>query len=315
MNKLFKIVSVLLVVGLVGAVGAANATEYNITTINLTAYANNYFVSGINNDGDVVGFYGPSTNYAGFLWKNNAFTSISDSNYTSTSIFGINDAGKMAGTYSNTGFTYQNGTFTPVTPFPSPPPYVDAGGINNSGQIVGSYANASGPYNGYLLSGTEVTTLTGPEATGDTYAFGINDLGQVVGSFQGADNNWFGYKYADGIYSTFSVTQAIPGEFYAVLGINNSGVIVGNYSGSDNNMHGFIYVDGISTTLDFPGARYTWATGINDLGQIVGTYELNNVNYGFIATPVPVPGTLLLLGSGLAGLVVWRKRRQAAAKG
>ena len=30
--------------------------------------------------------------------------------------------------------------------------------------------------------------------------------------------------------------------------------------------------------------------------------------------PTPLPGTLLLLGSGLAGLVVWRKRRQASLK-
>ena len=49
--------------------------------------------------------------------------------------------------------------------------------------------------------------------------------------------------------------------------------IVGYYSGSGTAIHGFLLSGGTYTTLDDPlGVGSTYATGINNAGQIVGYF-------------------------------------------
>jgi hypothetical protein len=48
--------------------------------------------------------------------------------------------------------------------------------------------------------------------------------------------------------------------------------MVGRY-GTGLFRHGLLLGDGVFTTIDFPGALLTEAHGINNRGQIVGTYR------------------------------------------
>ena len=59
---------------------------------------------------------------------------------------------------------------------------------------------------------------------------------------------------------------------------------------------------GTYSEIDYPGATDTYVDDINNLGDIVGPYiDATGVNAGFFAAPVPIPMTILLFGSGLAG--------------
>ncbi|HYM91868.1 MAG TPA: hypothetical protein VEW91_09580 [bacterium] len=59
----------------------------------------------------------------------------------------------------------------------------------------------------------------------------------------------------------------------------------GQIVGSFNN-HGYLRTSwGAFTTFDVPGATDTGAEGINNAGQIVGTFVAGDKNHGYVATP------------------------------
>jgi len=68
---------------------------------------------------------------------------------------------------------------------------------------------------------------------------------------------------------------------------------------------------GVENVLAGPGAFSSFATNFEDFGDaVLGKIkrEIENNN-----NVVPEPSTYLLLGSGIAGLIVWRRRRKAKA--
>jgi probable HAF family extracellular repeat protein len=117
-------------------------------------------------------------------------------------------------------------------------------------------------------------------------ATGINNLGQVVGWTCGGLGNNNGFVMKNGHYRTIDV----PGsnDLTEAWGINDNGVIVGWYEKcSPCAIHGFVLINGRYVNLDYPGAVYTGALGINNAGQIVGSYSLDQQTYhGFVTSPI-----------------------------
>lgn len=80
------------------------------------------------------------------------------------------------------GFLYANGSFTTIEN-PAAPDATFATGINDLGQIVGFYIDGSG-FHGFLDTNGVFTNLDDPLAGGGgTFAYAINDLGDIVGQF------------------------------------------------------------------------------------------------------------------------------------
>jgi probable HAF family extracellular repeat protein len=217
-------------------------TTYSYTTVDdpaATNSTNGTYAQGINDMGEVVGYYYDSAGNAhGFL--------------------------DMGGIYTTLDFSSGTNNQT----FPE--------GINDKGQIVGWYNDRSSDH-GFLYSGGTYTALDDPLATVNTVARGINDKGQVVGYYQdgvsggGLVNH--GFIYSRGIYTTLDDPLAVSPSFSngtVALGINDKGQIVGYYFDSSSHENGFLYSGGKYTTLDDPlGVDGTVATGINDKGQVL----------------------------------------------
>jgi len=136
-------------------------------------------------------------------------------------------------------------------------------GINNQGQVVGLAAEVPGasvdPVGFIYDNGSFIPLLFGNSGT---QATGINNLGIVVGT-SGAGS--FLYDSHTGIYSPFAGGGA--------TGINDLGQIVGgNYFFDGSTFH----------TINYPGADSTSVSGLNNAGQIVGTYQLGGHSFGFL---------------------------------
>ena len=166
------------------------------------------FPTGINNLGQVVGYYSGPSGEHGFLMTGSKFTNIDfpGAPITQTTPNGINDAGDIVGTYSSIscgpslcGFLLSKGVFSTIT-FPGPPiVQTTPNGINDAGEIVGTVGT-----HGFLLSGGVFTTIDVPGATG-TAPTCINNAGQVVGNYGYVNAGLFdsaGFLLSGGTFTT-----------------------------------------------------------------------------------------------------------------
>jgi hypothetical protein len=137
------------------------------------------------------------------------------------------------------------------------------GQINNNGDVAFSSGSPEAPY--IRQANGTVIPIAGFGSDG-TVVYGFNDSNEIVGAY-GAPS----CPYPCGFLSTSygSYTQIIPSTIAA--GVNNIGTVVGDVG--DGNI--FIRaVNGSATTFTYGPSNNASAIGINDSGQIVGSYCL-----------------------------------------
>jgi hypothetical protein len=206
-----------------------------------------------------------------------AFQSIVFLGDTFTEALGINNAELIAGYhgYGGTGHPNQGFLLTLPNNFTTEnyPGAVQTQviAVNTAGNIAGSYLDQGGVTHGFLNIGGVYTTVDFPGTTFNQL-LGLNDADEAVGYYYSSGNK-IPYTYLDGTFAT--IDSQLPPHYSAQPnGINNSGDLSGTYYDQVGlGIHGFVVHAGTATTLDFPGAYYTYGTGLNNEGQVVGYYD------------------------------------------
>ena len=290
--------------------------DYTYTTLDDSVGFQGTYVTGINNSGAVVGYFGYDTGAQyGFIESAGSYTTLGTNVYRAS---GINNLGEIVGraSFSNVGVIDNNGSFTylngPANSF-----IVSPYSINDAGTVSGSFMDKNRYSHGFLYNNGVYTTIDDPNAPSydnGTFLTGTNNSGITVGYYQGSDSAYHGFIYHG---STFLDFNDPLGNLGTVLtGINDAGELVG-YFQSSTALDSFVYSGGVFTTLNDPYASAgTYAYSINDAGVVAGTYNLNLVNpgaiHGFLATPnaVPEPASLvLMISSSISILLVCHRRR------
>jgi uncharacterized membrane protein len=238
-------------------------------------------VQGIDNAGDLVGFYtGTSDVTHGFLFSGGAYTTIDYVGGESTYLLGINNVGQIVG-YANPGpigFSYdiQTQVFT-IIQYPgalSTYPLC----INDAGTI-GGYAGFHGQF-GFALIGSRYRRIV-PPGTNTTSVNAISDSDSFIGTF--GNTTLQNFVFVNGKYGKITIPNAASA---VVSGTNKRGnALVGAYVPASNVYAGFLYQNETFTELEFPGSTYGASTGINDAGTVVGLFFDTVGEHGYTWTP------------------------------
>lgn len=193
---------------------------------------------------------------------------------TETIAYGINNVGQVVGESNSNAFLWNNGTMTNLGSFGGS--ISRAFDLNDNGVIVGKSANASEVFRGFVWDSVngmiDLGTLGGLESK----ASSINNSNEIAGMAYPSDpteSRHPAYWNADREISDLGTFGGNEGSLER---INNQGQAVGRARAiSPSVSHAFIW-DSVNGKQDLtPSSDFaSFATGINELGQVVGAIDV-----------------------------------------
>ena len=218
----------------------------------------------------------------------------------STTAWGMNDAGWVAGTTSTLSNQYHAYLWTPADGM------VDLGtlggsmssgaDVNGAGQVVGYSTTASGEQ--HAFSWTQARGMVDLGTLGGTTSSAsiVNDSGQVVGTSTTASGaqRVFSWTPSSGMVDIGTLGGAnahIGGN--SLRALNNAGQVVGWSDTADGASHAFVWTSaGGMVDLGTLGGTYSSAAAVSDHGLIVGSSgTASGESHGVLWKPATPPPT------------------------
>lgn len=239
-----------------------------------------------------------------------SYTPISFPGAVLTAINGVNRAGDIVGLYRDAasthmhGFLRRDGKFTSID-YPEAESTV-ANGISPSGDIVGQYNLPDTPNvaHGFVL--TKQGRFTSVNVPGHTSTVAVRLLsdGTILGCYhdQGGPD-MHGMKLVGGKLSDldrpFSMHHGATPDGKTIVGTYN------DRTAGKSHGRSYVLIGTAFTPFDVPGSSATNALDINAAGTIVGNYEVNGINHGFVRerevyTTLNVPGAVSASANGIS---------------
>ncbi len=255
----------------------------------------------INNHGQVAGYSttkSDDTLYTHpFLWSAGQMLDLGtlggiDPGYASS----VNDGGTVVGqspvrTNDPHSFIWQNAVLRDLLlASPSLGTHSQVTCINNRNQICGTLSGSSKSL-GFLWENGRITRLLGTLGGTNSYAKAINDFGHIVGvSDLKGDQVSHAFVYGNG--SMYDLGPD-PTTISTAFAINSSDTVVGRcYTLGFEKEFAFIWKAGtalknLNQSIDpASGWVLTWASGINDQGQICGEGLHHGLERAFLLSPL-----------------------------
>ena len=247
-------------------------------------------VTGVNNNGEIIGYFAAAGVYQGFLrTPDGTYTTLEFS--TEADPYAINDKGVIAGDYLRKGILAGfirrlNGHMETFTLGRNVEVYVT--GIDQNGDVAGYDSNVhkvSGT--GFIRAPDGTVTSVLPPGAKDVQTGGMNRSGALSGSFQDKRGYHGFIRAVDGTFTTIDY----PGsEDTFAQSINDDGTVAGFYlNNGDVTKRGFTRdASGVFASFDTngisPDSSVEWVT-VNTKGEVAGYfYYSDEAFHAFLRT-------------------------------
>lgn len=183
-------------------------------------------------------------------------------------------------------------------------------GLNDNGQMVGIVQDIQNIQYATIWNAGIPSTIPRLPGDGFNQTSAINNQGEVIG-ISGTLNSYRAYLYSGGVVSQIGIACASAPQ---PLDINDASEIVGS-CGSFAALFQSGQVLDLNQLIPLsPGLQLTQARAINASGQIAVNGTINGVSHAFILTPVPEPGSALLLAGALLALAMFKGKRALSGR-